>query len=253
MGLVPESVVLLHGFGGTRRAWDDVALRLERKRYRVHAPDLPGHGAEAAWPPPITFEACVEHALSQAPPRFLLAGYSLGGRVALHVALAAPERVSALALISCSPGIEDPSEREARRASDALLARQLETGPYEEFIERWRSQPLFAGEPAHAGRLARADQRRNDPRALAAVLRGIGAAEMQLWPRLGELAMPVDVIAGEGDAKFVALGRRMAGAIAGARMVVLPGGHGLPLASPVPLAEALAATDRRGARATTAS
>jgi 2-succinyl-6-hydroxy-2,4-cyclohexadiene-1-carboxylate synthase len=251
---VPESVVLLHGFGGTRRAWDGVASRLGPERYRVQALDLPGHGEQARWQAPISFAACVEHVLSQAPPRFTLAGYSLGGRVALHVALAAPERVAALALVSCSPGIEDEAERASRRAADARLADQLETGPYEEFIERWRAQPLFAGEPPEVGRLAREDQRRNSPQALAAVLRGLGTGEMQpLWGRLGELTMPVGVIVGRRDARFLALGERMAAAIAGGELLVLDGGHGLALERPQELARALAATARRGAPATTAS
>jgi 2-succinyl-6-hydroxy-2,4-cyclohexadiene-1-carboxylate synthase len=251
---VPESVVLLHGFGGTRRAWDGVASRLEAERYRVQALDLPGHGAEADVRAPLTFAACVEHVLARAPRRFTLAGYSLGGRVAMHVALAAPRRVGALALVSCSPGIEDEGERAARREADEQLARRLEQEPYERFVEEWRNQPLFAGEPPAVRRLACEDQLRNSPRALAAVLRGVGAGAMQpLWARLGQLAMPVGVIAGARDASYLALARRMAEAIPAAELYTLAGGHGLVLESPEALAQALAATARRGARATTAS
>ncbi len=255
MVLVPESVVLLHGFGGTGRAWDGVASRLEDERYRVLAVDLPGHGGQAGWPHPITFAACVEHVLAAAPPRFALAGYSLGGRVALHVALAAPRSVSALALVSCSAGIEDEAERAARRRADERLARELEGGgSYEGFIERWRAQPLFAGEPPEAARLAREDQRRNSPVALAGALRGLGAGTMRpLWAQLGGLAMPVHVLAGERDEKYLAIARRMAGAIPGAGLTVLPGGHALPLECPAELAAVLAATARRGAPAPTAS
>jgi 2-succinyl-6-hydroxy-2,4-cyclohexadiene-1-carboxylate synthase len=252
MGLVPESVVLLHGFGGTRRAWDGVASRLERERYRVRAVDLPGHGERRR--EPVSFAGCVESVLAAAPPQFTLAGYSLGGRIALHVALAAPRRVRALALISCTAGIEDGDARRARRAADELLARHLETGSYEEFIERWRTQPLFAGEPAAAGRLAREDQRRNSPEALAAVLRAVGTGEMPpLWDRLEELAMPVSVIVGARDATYRSLGERMAAAMPAAELVVLGGGHGLPLGAPAELARALAATARRAAPAPTAS
>lgn len=235
-----EDLVLLHGFGGTRRAWDDVLALLERERYRPHALDLPGHGEHAAAPRPLTFAGCVEHVLACAPERFALCGYSLGGRVALHVALAAPQRVARLVLISTSAGIADAAARARRREADEQLARQLETQPYEQFIERWRSQPLFAGEPPRAGELARADQRRNDPTALAAVLRGLGAGEMQpLWERLGELTMPVTVVVGERDAKYRALAERMIASIAGAQLVVLPGGHGLPLGHPAGVAAAL--------------
>jgi 2-succinyl-6-hydroxy-2,4-cyclohexadiene-1-carboxylate synthase len=240
---VPESVVLLHGFSATSRAWDRVAARLDRERYLPLAIDLPGHGTQADARPPITFEGCVRHVLERAPERFVLCGYSLGGRVALHVALAAPERVSRLVLVSASAGIEGPREREQRRAADERLARELEEGDFEQFIERWRSQALFAGEPEDVGALAREDQRRNRPAALAAVLRGIGSGQMRpLWAELPELAMPLDVVVGKRDERYCELGARIAGLVAGARLVELGGGHVLPLEAPGELAAVLASS-----------
>lgn len=216
---------------------------LDGERYRALALDLPGHGELADAPRPITFEGCVASVLARAPESFTLCGYSLGGRVALHVALAAPARVRRLVLVSCSPGIEDADERAARRRADRELADELESIPFEDFIERWRAQPLFAGEPPEASLLARADQRRNRPDALAAVLRGVGAGETQpLWDRLAELAMPLVVIAGERDSKYRALGDRMAGLLADGELVVVAGGHGLPLENPAAVAESVAAS-----------
>jgi len=240
---VPETVVLLHGFGGTRRTWDGVAARLDGERYRPLALDLPGHG-EAGAQRPITFAGCVAHVLARAPERFVLCGYSLGGRIALHVALAAPQRVARLVLIACSAGIEGQAERAQRRRADRALATQLEGAPFEQFIERWRQQPLFAGDPPRVGALAREDQRRNRPRDLGAVLRGVGAGEMRpLWGRLSELAMPATVIAGDRDRKFQALARRMVGALPDARLVLLPGGHALALENPAAVARALQGLD----------
>jgi 2-succinyl-6-hydroxy-2,4-cyclohexadiene-1-carboxylate synthase len=241
---VPETVVLLHGFSGTRRAWDGVAASLDPERYRALALDLPGHGAAASHAEPIDFRGCVEHVLASSPERFVLCGYSLGGRVALHVALAAPERVQRLIVVAADPGIEDPEQRAARRRADALLAARLETEPFEEFIEHWRTQPLFAADPPAVGELARADQRRNDPRALAAVMRGLSVGAMTpLWGRLGELTMPTLYLAGERDTKFVGLGRRFVDAVPGARLVLLAGGHGLPLERPDALAAVLQARE----------
>ncbi len=237
---MPENVVLLHGFGATHRAWDGVIAALDRERYRPLALDLHGHGAAAASERPITFASCVAAVLDASPERFALAGYSLGGRVALHVALAAPERIARLVLVASSPGIEDPAERAERRVSDEALASDLERIPFEEFIERWRTQALFADEPPEVGVLARADQRRNQPQALAAVMRGLGTGEMQpLWDRLGELRMPVTVLVGERDQKFRALGERMVTLLPHARLVVVAGGHGLPLENPVAVAGVL--------------
>ena len=238
---VPETLILLHGFGGTHRAWDGVIERLPPERYRPLALDLPGHGEHAGAARPISFAGCVEHVLARAPARFALCGYSLGGRVALHVALAAPERVSRLVLVSTTAGIEDTAERAERRAADHRLADELMRVPFEDFIERWRTQPLFAGDPPEVGALAREDQRRNRPDALAAVLRGIGTGEMApLWERLGELAMPTTVIAGARDAKFQALARRMVELLADGELVVAPAGHALGLERPAAVADALA-------------
>jgi 2-succinyl-6-hydroxy-2,4-cyclohexadiene-1-carboxylate synthase len=237
---VPETLVLLHGFSGTRRAWDGVIARLDGKRYRPLALDLPGHGSAAASDWSITFASCVETILAQAPRRFALCGYSMGGRVALHVALAAPERVSRLTLVSCTAGIEDDAARAARRATDRRLADELERSSFEQFIERWGAQPVFAEDPPEVVERAREDQRRNDPRALAAAIRGIGTGEMTpLWPRLGELAMPTAVVAGDRDAKFIAIGRRMAALLPVGELVVLAGGHRLALENPAELARAV--------------
>jgi 2-succinyl-6-hydroxy-2,4-cyclohexadiene-1-carboxylate synthase len=236
----PEPLILLHGFGGTHRTWDRVISHLDPQRYRPLALDLPGHGEAAGEQGPITFMACVEAVLAAAPERFALGGYSMGGRIALHVALTAPRRVTRLILVSSSPGIDDARERAARRAGDRVLAGDLEGAPFESFIHRWNAQPLFAGDPREVCELACEDQRRNDPRRLAEALRGVGTGEMaSLWGRLEELEMPVTILAGERDAKFVALGERMQELAPTGRLRILPGGHRLPLESSRRLAPAL--------------
>jgi len=142
--------------------------------------------------------------------------------------------------VSSTAGIEDPAERTQRRAADQRLADELQNIPFEDFIERWRTQPLFAGEPPEVGRLAREDQRRNRGDALAAALCGIGSGEMEpLWDRLPELEMPVTVLVGDRDTKFQALGRRMVELLPSAELEVVRGGHGLPLENPVAVARAL--------------
>lgn len=228
-----DPVVALHGFAGTGRTWDavpGVAL----------APDLPGHGAAAAVRP-VSLAGCVAAVLAAAPPRFALAGYSMGGRIALHVALAAPERLARLVLVATTAGIEDERERTARRRADEALAAEIEAATIEAFAERWMAQPLFAGEPAAARAVWRREILRNDPGGLAAALRGIGTGAMEpLWDRLAELRMPATVLAGDRDVKFTALGERLAHTLPAGRLVVVPGaGHGLPREAPAALAAAL--------------
>jgi 2-succinyl-6-hydroxy-2,4-cyclohexadiene-1-carboxylate synthase len=237
---VPENVVLLHGFSGTHRAWDGVVARLDQERYLPRALDLPGHGDAADAERPITFARCVEHVLARSPERFVLGGYSLGGRIALHIALTAPERVSRLVLVSTSAGIKDPAERAQRRLADNRLAEELESIPFEDFIERWRTQPLFADEPREVGVLAREEQRPNRAEARAAGRRGLGTGEMDpLWGRLPELRMPVTVLVGDRDAKYLALGERMVELLPEAGLLLVPGGHGLPLENPEAVARAI--------------
>jgi 2-succinyl-6-hydroxy-2,4-cyclohexadiene-1-carboxylate synthase len=238
---VPETVVLLHGFAGTRRSWDLVVERLDRERYTALALDLRGHG-DARDVRPVDLAGCVEDVLLAAPARFTLCGYSMGGRVALHVALAAPERVSELVLVATTAGIGDEEERASRRAEDEALADEIEGMEIEAFVERWTSMPIFAGTPPDAAAFWASDLRRNRPDALAAALRGLGGGALEpAWERLSELSMPAVVVAGGRDAKYVAIGERLVAALPGGReLVVVPAaGHGLSREAPAAVAAAI--------------
>jgi len=240
---VPEPLLLLHGFTQTGRGWDEVVRHLDGERYRALAPDIRGHGA-AATRRPIDFDACVQDAIGLARAPFHLAGYSQGARLALHVALAHPTLVSRLVLVSATAGIEDEAQRARRREADAALAAWMESDGRlpTEFADRWGAQALFATQSPEVAAAARADRLSNQPADLAAALRGIGTGVMApLWDRLGELTMPVAVLAGEHDTKYVALGRRLASALPAATLTIGPGaGHALPLEAPAPVAAAIA-------------
>jgi len=234
-------VVLLHGFAQTGASWRGVIDALG-ERYTAFAPDLRGHGA-AADLRPVTPAGCVDDVLAQAPERFGLAGYSMGGRLALRLALGHPDRVDRLVLVGTTPGIADAVERAARREADAALAEELEAGlDVEAFARRWARQPIFKGQPAEVARAAHEDRVRNRPAGLAAALRGLGqGAHEPLWARLGELRMPVAVIAGERDAKYAKLAERMVARIPRAELLIVPAvGHAVHLEAPAIVAEALA-------------
>jgi 2-succinyl-6-hydroxy-2,4-cyclohexadiene-1-carboxylate synthase len=237
---VRRTIVLLHGFTHTGRSWDPVVARLG-ERYSALAPDIRGHGT-AADARPIGLAQCREDVAIAAPGRFALAGYSMGGRVALHFALAHPERVEALVLIGATAGIADPVEREARVAEDLALAAEIEAGPLEVFVERWGRKPLFKGQAAEVAEAARADRLRNTPAGLAAALRGLGqGACPPVWARLGELQMPVTLVVGERDAKYGKLAERMAAALPRADLLVVPSTrHAVHLEAPAIVAQAIA-------------
>jgi 2-succinyl-6-hydroxy-2,4-cyclohexadiene-1-carboxylate synthase len=171
-------------------------------------------------------------------------GYSLGGRVALHYAVAAPERVAALILIGASPGIPDEAERRARREADEALARDIERDGVAAFVDRWERLPLFASQatlPAEVRASLRAQRLRNSPTGLANSLRGMGAgSQPSLWDRLPGLHVPTLLIAGELDAKYCDLARKMAAAMPAARLALIPrAGHAAHLEQPAALATAV--------------
>jgi 2-succinyl-6-hydroxy-2,4-cyclohexadiene-1-carboxylate synthase len=226
-------VVLVHGFTQTLRSWDPLAARLAERR-RVRRVDLPGHGGSADVI--LDFVETVA-ALAATGGRAAYAGYSLGGRLCLRLALDRPDLVTAMALVGASPGLADPSERAARRQADEALAATIERDGTEAFLDRWLAQPLFSRlRPLPADVAAR---RANRPAGLAAALRLLGTgAQEPLWDRLGQVACPVLVVAGADDAKFAAVARRMAAAVGPAAEVALvPGaGHAAHLERPAEVA-----------------
>ncbi len=232
-----DTVLLLHGFAGTAGSWDAFSEHLDRKRYRPLAVDLRGHGQNGAVRP-ISFDLCITDLLAAAPPRFTLAGYSLGGRIALQLALLAPERIDRLVLISSSAGIGDDEERNERLTNDLALADEIEAGSISRFADDWLAGPLFANDGPEVNALARAEIEKNSPANLAAALRGMSVGRMEpLWPRLPEITTPTTVVAGRTDSRYVELAQEIVDGVDGSELEVIDGvGHSLPRSAPERLA-----------------
>ncbi len=239
--IVVRQVLLLHGFTHTGASWEPVAGALG-KRYRAITPDIRGHGG-AAHRRPVELEAVLGDLGDLGGRRFTLGGYSMGGRLALHLALAEPDRIERLVLIGASPGIEDDQERRARQEADERLAEEIGGLSIEEFARRWTRTPLLAGLPEQAAERVHRDRLRNVPDGLARALRGLGTGALPpLWDRLGELSMPVVLVVGDRDHKFQAIARLMASSILQAELIVVPGtGHAVHLEAPERVAEIIAA------------
>ena len=236
---MPGRVTLLHGFTQTGRSWRPLTTGLRAAGFELCAPDLPGHGERSDVRADLWASARL--ALADGGQSAYL-GYSMGGRVALHAALLRPDLVERLILVGATAGIEDEAERDARRRADDALAATIEAeaasgAGLDAFIDRWLAGPLFATlAPEAAGRDERVAT--NTAEGLASSLRLAGTGAMEpLWDRLGELGqlgLPVLVVAGALDEKFLALGRRLVDAIgASATLEVIPGaGHACHLEQP---------------------
>ncbi len=238
-------LVLLHGFTGSAATWQPFAAAWPG--FRTIAVDLIGHGASDAPADEsrYTMARCVADvtALLDAlgAGRTAVLGYSMGGRVALHLALAAPDRITALVLEGASPGIADADERRERVASDRALADDIERAGVEAFVDRWQALPLFATQarlPDAVRERLRAQRLGNSAAGLANSLRGMGAGTTEpLLARLHELSMPVLLVAGEHDVKYRALALAMRDRMPDARVQIAPdAGHAVHLEQPAAFA-----------------
>lgn len=166
-------------------------------------------------------------------------GYSLGGRLALQLAVDYPDRVTALGLVSSSPGIADVSERAQRKIRDERLAAWIESNGREAFLDRWLSQPMFENldpDRARAHRLESAAEIADQLRRLSP------GAQKPLWDRLRELQQPVLIVAGQRDPQYTAIAADMARRIGdNAEVHMVPAtGHAIPMERPEAIATLLA-------------
>jgi 2-succinyl-6-hydroxy-2,4-cyclohexadiene-1-carboxylate synthase len=225
-----DPVVLLHGFTQSARSWGPILPALARS-HTVIALDAPGHAHSAAVATDLPSGADLMVEAAGRSAAWL--GYSMGGRFALHVATRHPDAVTRLVVVSATGGIDDPAVRAARRQSDQALAAKAEAEGVAAFVAWWLDRPLFATLPRAA---ASVESRLGGTGAgLASSLRLAGAGSQQpLWSELGQLDMPVLVVAGSLDETYLAHGRRLVKSIGtNATMAIIPGaGHACHLEQP---------------------
>ena len=240
-------MLFLHGFMGSSADWLTVMEALEGGYYCMAA-DLPGHGASTRLSPETyTIEGAAGALLGLlnriGVERAVLVGYSMGGRLALYLALRHPDRLSGVFLESASPGLESAEERAVRRAADEKKAARLEGGDFASFLRDWYGQPLFAPLARDEDLLRRTIEVKldNDPAELAKSLRGMGTgSQPSLWGELPRLRVPALAVAGALDEKFVGISNRMKARAPGMSTVAVPGvGHNVHAAAAGPYLSSL--------------
>ena len=231
-----DPLVLLHGFTGTHRTWDQLGERLAKRNYLI-LPDLPGHGSSGVTPSiadmgvRATSEAVAELLrMEGGGRRAALFGYSLGGRVALDLACNHQELLSSLILEGASPGIQADDVREGRRVKDDALAEEIERRGVDWFVDYWQETPLFATQkdlPRAVFEAIRRDRLSNSAHGLAMSLRAAGTGAMiPLWDKIGDLGIPVLLVVGKKDRKYAQIGGAMQERIPGSAVAEVDGaGH----------------------------
>lgn len=213
-------LLFLHGFLGSGEDWSDIAKELSADFY-VLAPDIPGHGKTTTrentetqpelFSMPRVTRAIVEMLTALHIEKTYLCGYSMGGRVALYLALRFAKHVHSALILSATAGLRTEEERQLRQESDERLAQRLENEPFEQFLTFWYEQPLFASLREHPSFREIVRKRKDgNPEGAAASLRGMGTGvQPSLWEELSRNTLPITFAAGTLDTKFTALAEEL--------------------------------------------
>ena len=228
------ALLLLHGFTGSTATMWPLGRTLTARR-TVLAVDLPGHGRTGLLEPPDhRFEATLAALVRILDQRGIeetdVLGYSMGGRLALGLAVRHPDRIRSTVLVGSTAGYPTDAERAARRRSDAALADDLLERGLEWFVDHWMALPLFESQQRLGDRAlaeARSLRLANDPEGLVASLLGSGAgAQPSFWGELESVRGPVLLVVGDEDARYRRLAFRLASGLALANIeVISDAGH----------------------------
>jgi len=222
-------LMLLHGFMGGSDDWTVDIVPTLAPDFFCLAPDLPGHGRTLPESnDEFRMERCAERVVTLLDERSIsrchLLGYSMGGRLALYLALRHPDRFDRVILESASPGLKTEKERAERIAHDKKLAERLNAESMKRFLELWYSQSLFASFDQSSERFQNLLERRltNDPVGLSRSLKHMGiGVQPSLWDELDKITAPLLLIVGGRDAKFRAIADNMAVSCPAARVQVI--------------------------------
>jgi 2-succinyl-6-hydroxy-2,4-cyclohexadiene-1-carboxylate synthase len=244
-----NGVVLLHGFLGSPESFASV-IPAFRSSISAFCPPLYGHAGLREQRPLLSFEdetARLYHLIRDHFPaeRVHLVGYSLGGRLGLSLLIRYPALFRSATLISARRGLDTTAEREQRWESDLRWAERLQSDKLFEFLDAWEEQPIFSSmRQMDPGRLRwlREQRLKHDAEGLAQALVGLSLSRMPSYAEeLADVHLPVALVYGALDAKFIELGEELAARLPNSKTVVVDGsGHNLPFERPAALASVIA-------------
>jgi 2-succinyl-6-hydroxy-2,4-cyclohexadiene-1-carboxylate synthase len=213
-------VVFIPGFMQPASAWAEVAERVPGESLLLDHEEHSYEGRLAE--------------IAAAGEGSVLAGYSLGGRLALRAALRDPSRYAGVVTIGATAGIDDPVLRSTRAEADERLASWMEAAPIEDIVAVWERQPLFADQSEALIEAQRPGRLAQDPRHLARLLRTAGQGVLEpVWHELMTLDLPLLAVAGARDEGYISAARKIAATARRARAAIVEdAGHAPQLQQP---------------------
>ena len=244
-GVGGRPLLLVHGFTGAKEDFGDFLVPLAERGWHVVAPDLRGHGAsgkpsdESAYTLPIFAGDVLALADALGWSRFTLLGHSMGGMIAQHMLLAAPDRIEALILMDTAHGRLEGilDEGMIERAIAFIRANGIDAWKQmmESQADRGLSTPADLRVRAERPGYVEFGERKllaASPAMVASVLGQFATVDDRL-ERLAAHTTPTLVIVGEQDKPFIGPSERMADVMPGASLAVIPdGGHSPQFESP---------------------
>jgi 2-succinyl-6-hydroxy-2,4-cyclohexadiene-1-carboxylate synthase len=250
-------ILFLHGFMGDRYEFQPAIANLSQQFYCV-AIDLPSHGQtdlthqgtdqftyqdscyneNSCYTIEFTARLIIKFLELLNIERCFLVGYSMGGRVALYLTIHFPKYFSKVVLESASAGLRTDMERSDRLARDQQLADKLENleiSDFRLFLENWYQQKIFGNLRSHSNFPQLLEQRlQNSPRQLAKSLRYLSTGmQPSLWGDLPKIEMPLLLLVGELDTKFVQINQQIAQACKCSQLEIIPNcGHNIHFENP---------------------
>lgn len=229
--------LFLHGFLGNYQEFDPITQGL--LGFCCLSVDLPGHGAtrvvgDDAYTMANTAIALIHLLDTLEITQATLVGYSMGGRLALYLALHFPERFPKAVVESASPGLKTEAERCARVQHDCAWADRIEAN-FADFLAQWYEQPLFESLRQHPQFEQIVQQRSQQfPTELAKSLRAMSTGHQpSLWKKLQAHQNPILLIVGARDRKFIAINQEMQSLCKTATLVIVPHtGHNVHIEDP---------------------
>lgn len=243
-GVGPD-LVLLHGWAMHSDIWDGVRDRLAQ-HFRLHLVDLPGHGSSPACEAG-TLQCVVDMVTETLPASCIVCGWSLGGQVAVELALRVPERVSKLVLVSATPCFVKRADWQwgMEAAMLQLFMKNLKRD-YATTLDRFLTLQVRGSSDTAAVlaqlRASFSQEGKPDEISLQAGLQILLTTDLR--KKIGSINQPVILLHGENDVIInPAAARWMHQQLHNSELLMLPGcGHALFLSHPDQFIESLVRT-----------